>query len=194
MSRQCDWRLFVANSKECTMCTDFEVCREKMEQANAVEPRQKIAIDVVEDDAKAYAEYIRELDALDDLFNSDRIEQPQIQEEESEETEDSEEFNETKGYKELLPIAEFLERENIPIQYIPPDNLYVANFMMVTYYLNKVTVRTTATNGIPYTAKFIKKLFKGENKVTFKYSKRGTIEEILPIIKSIIFYRKNRAQ
>jgi hypothetical protein len=193
MSNKCDWRLFSAAAKECMMCMDYEVCRAKIEQSNVQPVRRHIATDEIEEDAKQYADLIREMDQLDDYFNSDKIEQPMIQEDESEATEeDSEEFIETKGYKELKPIAEFLERENIPINYVPPDDLYVANFMMVSYYMGKVTVRTTASGGIPFSAKFIKKLFKGENKVTFKYTKRGTIEEMLPIIKSIVFYRKNR--
>ena len=192
MARQCDWRLFLASSKECTICTDYEICREKIEQSNAIPARRKIATDVIEDDAKDYAELIREMDILDDMYSSDRVEQPVLQDEESEEEEDSEEYIESKGYKELLPIAEFLERENIPLQYIPPNNLYAANFLMVTYYIGKVTVRTTTTGGIPFTAKFIKKLFKGDNKIVFKYAKRGSIEEMLPIIKSIVFFRKTR--
>lgn len=188
----CNWKLFSESAKECTMCTDYELCRDKFEAAHALPERRAIATDVIEDDAKEYAEMIRELDILNDIYSDEQVApQPEQPEDSEEGSVLSEEFIETKGYKELLPIANFLEKENIPVQYIPPDNIYVANFMMVSYTTGKITVRTTSTQGIPFTAKFIKKVFKGDNKLTFKYTKRDTLDVMLPIIKSIVFSRKN---
>lgn len=188
----CSWKLFSESSKDCTMCLDYEQCRDTLEAAHVAPPRSNIALDVIEDDAKEYAEMIRELDILNDVYSDERATpQPEQPEDSEEGAVLSEEFVETKGYKELLPVATFLEKENIPVQYIPPDNLYVANFMMVSFTTGKLTVRTTSTQGIPFTAKFIKKLFKGDNKITFKYTKRDSIDVMLPIIKSIVFSRKN---
>jgi hypothetical protein len=187
----CSWKLFARNSKDCLSCEYYSHCSKEVEKRSPdYQLRRLIPTGIVEDDAKEYAEFLREMDKYDsDIF---------IEEEKLEGREVSSEkdvIKESRTYKELTPIAEYFENENIPTLFIPPKELYAATFMLVSFETPDVfTVKLTALGGVPNNIKFLKKPYKGKNNRTYKYTKRGTIEVMFPIIKNVVAYRKKHVE
>jgi len=189
----CDWRVFLDTSKECLSCSDFEKCRSQKELRNPENRRSQFFLTSpeVEEDAKLAADLIREMDAANSYYDA-----PEFSEDANSETDEDEETQEkeTKGYQELTPIAEFFRRENIPILYNPPNDIFASNFMLVSYAGGGAfIVRLTGMGGVPYEVKLTKKLYKDKGK-TYKYVRRGTFDVIFPLIRSVVFYRKSNGK
>jgi hypothetical protein len=184
----CNWVLFASQTKECLSCENYHKClieNEKRDPDRILRSYLK-TIAVVEDDAKEFADLLREQDKLDldELYT-----------EESQGLSDKtiEDIKNYKSYKELAPIAYFLDGENIPFNYIPPNELYASTFLMITFSSLTYTMRLSSLSGVSKDIKMVNRLYKARNNRVYKYLKKGTLDMIFPIIKNLIYYRKSHA-
>lgn len=195
MTLRCSWKLFSDKSKDCLSCDEYSSCRTTAEKHDFTRQYQKLFIStaVIEDDAKEAAEMIREEDRINlEMYG---IEYPQAAQQQQPVEEDDpaelDDIRRTKSYRSLAPIVKFMESENVPILFTPPNDLFVSTFMMVTFSSPEFfTIRLTAQKDIPKAIKFVHKSFQG-NKRVYKYAKKGTLNEIFPIIKSVVRNRKS---
>lgn len=187
----CDWRLFSSTAKDCIECTEFTNC--KKQRAIALAPLEYIGLTqgVVEEDAKDYAEFIREMDKIEiDMWREEAA--LESMDEKEEEVIETAQYK-SKGYRTLAPMMKFLDNENIPTVYSPPNDLFVANFMMVSHTAYGVSLRLTAMKGVPKGVKFKTKAYKTKGR-NYKYTKSDDADTIFAILKSITRYRKRYDQ
>lgn len=182
----CSWKLFSKDSEDCLACMYYPNCKREVDNRDidALIANHMHTIAVVEDDAKEYAEFIRETDKL----NQDMYGAEQILDGKKEVIPDY--IKDAKSYKELTPIINFLKSENIPILFLPPYDVFASTFMMVTYKSAMFTVRVTSLKGIAKESNFKGKIHKAKNNKIYRHVRKGTLEEVFPIIVNIVAYRK----
>jgi hypothetical protein len=188
-SIDCDWRLFSSTAKECVECDDFAMC--KRQRIDAMKPLSYFGLTqgVIEDDAKEYAEFIREMDKMElAMWREEATIESMDQRPDDEAVIETTQYK-SKGYRTLHSVMKFLDDENVPYVYSPPNDLFVANFMMVSHTTYGVSLRLTGTKGIPSGVKFKTKAYKAKGR-NYKYAKSDEAEVIFAILKSIVRYRK----
>jgi len=190
----CDWRLFVDKNRDCLICEDYEKCRynKLINDPTYIKNKSFMTDGVIEDDAIEYAAFLKELDRInDELLLSDLGLIKDVEEEDPEVTT----TKISKGLKELTPIINFLDAENIPSLFNEPNDLFIADFMMITYLSpNVFSVKLTSLKGVHQDIIFMKQTYKSVvSKRKYSYSKKTDFNTMLTVVRGVVFCRKNNA-